>query len=139
MNENENQSPENAVPPIPTDRTGFPPRREEGKFRFRYVYMGLFSILTLLALFITDPDSKILTSLPIAAGFVATITLLTSAVLYVTLLHLSRRGLFDYIDLSDYFIKALNSPTGAGLALVGIGLSNIAIAIVILASVIGSK
>lgn len=107
--------------------------------RFRYVFMGLFGALALALLFITDPDSKILTALPIAAGFVATIVLLVSAVLYVTLLHLSRRGMFDYVDLSIFFTKAFETPTGAGLALVSIGLSNIAIALVILASVLGTK
>lgn len=107
--------------------------------RFRYVFMGLFGALALALLFITDPDSKILTALPIAAGFVATIVLLVSAVLYVTMLHLSRRGMFDYVDLSEFFTKAFETPTGAGLALVSIGLSNIAIALVILASVLGTK
>lgn len=107
--------------------------------RFRYLYMGFFSILALLLLFVSDPDSKLVTALPIAAGFVATIVLLVSAVLYVTMLHLSRRGMFDYVDLSVFFTKALSTPTGAGLALVSIGLSNIAIALVILASVLGTK
>lgn len=107
--------------------------------RFRYLYMGFFSILALLLLFVSDPDSKLVTALPIAAGFVATIVLLVSAVLYVTMLHLSRRGMFDYVDLSVFFTKALSTPTGAGLALVSIGLSNIAIAVVILASVLGTK
>lgn len=107
--------------------------------RFRYLYMGFSSVLVLLLLFVTDPDSKLVTALPIAAGFVATIVLLVSAVLYVTMLHLSRRGMFDYVDLSVFFTKALSTPTGAGLALVSIGLSNIAIAVVILASVLGTK
>lgn len=107
--------------------------------RFRYLYMGFFSVLALLLLFVSDPDSKLVTALPIAAGFVATIVLLVSAVLYVTMLHLSRRGMFDYVDLSVFFTKALSTPTGAGLALVSIGLSNIAIAVVILASVLGTK
>lgn len=107
--------------------------------RFRYVFMGFFGFLALLLLFVTDPDSKILTALPIAAGFVATLVLLVSAVLYVTLLHLSRRGMFDYVDLSVFFTKAFETPTGAGLALIGIGLSNVAIALVIMASVLGTK
>ena len=107
--------------------------------RFRYLYMGLFSILALLSLFVTDPDSKLVTALPIAAGFVATIVLLVSAVLYVTLLHLSRRAMFDYVDLSVFFTKAMETSTGAGLALIGVGLSSVAISIVILASVLGTK
>ena len=107
--------------------------------RFRYLFMGLFGALALLLLFVTDPDSKLVTALPIAAGFVATIVLLISAVLYVTLLHLSRRAMFDYVDLSVFFTKAMETSTGAGLALIGVGLSSVAISIVILASVLGTK
>jgi hypothetical protein len=107
--------------------------------RFRYLYMGFSSVLVLLLLFVTDPDSKLLTALPIAAGFVATIVLLVSAVLYVTMLHLSRRAMFDYVDLSVFFSKAMETPTGAGLALIGVGLSSVAISLVILASVVGTK
>ena len=107
--------------------------------RFRYLYMGFSSVLVLLLLFVTDPDSKLLTALPIAAGFVATIVLLVSAILYVTMLHLSRRAMFDYVDLSVFFTKAMETSTGAGLALIGVGLSNVAISLVILASVLGTK
>ena len=107
--------------------------------RFRYLYMGFSSVLVLLLLFVTDPDSKLLTALPIAAGFVATIVLLVSAVLYVTMLHLSRRAMFDYVDLSVFFSKAIETSTGAGLALIGVGLSSVSISLVILASVIGTK
>ncbi len=107
--------------------------------RFRYLFMGLFGALALLLLFVTDPDSKLVTALPIAAGFVATVVLLVSAVLYVTLLHLSRRAMFDYVDLSVFFTKAMETSTGAGLALIGVGLSSVAIALVILASVLGTK
>ena len=107
--------------------------------RFRYLYMGFSSVLVLLLLFVTDPDSKLLTALPIAAGFVATIVLLVSAILYVTMLHLSRRAMFDYVDLSVFFSKAMETSTGAGLALIGVGLSSVAISLVILASVVGTK
>ena len=107
--------------------------------RFRYLFMGFFGALALLLLFVTDPDSKLVTALPIAAGFVATVVLLVSAVLYVTLLHLSRRAMFDYVDLSVFFTKAMETSTGAGLALIGVGLSSVAISIVILSSVLGTK
>ncbi len=133
MNENQNTDPAiNPDSPINLEV------KHKG-IRFRYLFMGFFSILALLSLFVTDPDSKLVTALPIAAGFVATIVLLVSAVLYVTLLHLSRRAMFDYVDLSVFFTKAFETPTGAGLALIGIGLSNVAIALVIMASVLGTK
>ena len=133
MNENQNTDPAiNPDSPVNLEV------KHKG-IRFRYLFMGLFGALALLLLFVTDPDSKLVTALPIAAGFVATVVLLVSAVLYVTLLHLSRRAMFDYVDLSVFFTKAMETSTGAGLALIGVGLSSVAISIVILASVLGTK
>ena len=133
MNENQNADPAtNPDSPVNLEV------KHKG-IRFRYLFMGLFGALALLLLFVTDPDSKLVTALPIAAGFVATIVLLISAVLYVTLLHLSRRAMFDYVDLSVFFTRAMETSTGAGLALIGVGLSSVAISIVILASVLGTK
>lgn len=133
MNENQNTDPAiNPDSPINLEV------KHKG-IRFRYLFMGLFGALALLLLFVTDPDSKLVTALPIAAGFVATVVLLVSAVLYVTLLHLSRRAMFDYVDLSVFFTKAMETSTGAGLALIGVGLSSVAISLVILASVLGTK
>ena len=133
MNENQNTDPAiNPDSPVNLEV------KHKG-IRFRYLFMGLFGALALLLLFVTDPDSKLVTALPIAAGFVATVVLLVSAVLYVTLLHLSRRAMFDYVDLSVFFTKAMETSTGAGLALIGVGLSSVAISLVILASVLGTK
>lgn len=133
MNENQNTDPAiNPDSPVNLEV------KHKG-IRFRYLFMGLFGALALLLLFVTDPDSKLVTALPIAAGFVATVVLLVSAVLYVTLLHLSRRAMFDYVDLSVFFTKAMETSTGAGLALIGVGLSSVAISIVILSSVLGTK
>lgn len=99
--------------------------------RFRYLYMGLFSVLTLLALFVTSPDEGFIQELPFGAGLIATVTQLLKVVIYVTMLHLSRRALFDYIDLEVYFNKAKESEIGAGLALVAVSLATLALAIII--------
>lgn len=102
--------------------------------RFRYVYLGLGSILVAIILLLSDPDSGIITDLPFGAGTLTILIVLLSSVLYVGFLHLSRRALMDYLDLSKFFAKAQQSPEGAGLAIVGVGLIMISIALVIMAA-----
>ena len=102
--------------------------------RFRTVYLGLGSILIGIILFLSDPDSGFITSLPFGAGTLTILIVLVSSILYVAMLHLSRRALMDYVDLSRFFTKALQSPEGSGLAIIGVGLIMVSISIVILAA-----
>lgn len=102
-----------------------------GKIRFRYVYMVIFSILTLALLFLTDPDAGIIQGLGVGAGFVATLALLTKIVLYITAQHVSRKGLYDYVDLQLFFEKALQEPTSAAIALVAMSIFVLSITLII--------
>ena len=102
--------------------------------RFRTIYMGIGSLLTVLVLLLSDPDNSLITSLPVGAGTLTILIVLMSSILYVGLLHLSRRALMDYVDLSRFFTKALQSPEGSGLAIIGVGLIMVSISIVILAA-----
>lgn len=103
--------------------------------RFRYVFMSIFSIVGLLLLFLMDPDVGLIEELPYGAGFIATMASLLKVSIFIAMLHLSRRALFDYIDLSRYFEKALETSVGAGNALIGVGMAMMSIAIVIWAAV----
>ena len=103
--------------------------------RFRHVYMVLMTILVLAALFFTSPENGFITELPFGSGFIATIVLLLKAVINVSLLHISRKALFDYVDLEVFFVKSRETPEGSGMALVAIGLAMISVAILIAASV----
>lgn len=102
--------------------------------RFRNVFLGVGSALVTAVLLMSDPDSGFVRNLPFGAGTLSFLIILVSSILYVGLLHLSRKGLFDYLDLEEYFKKAKLSPEGAGMALIAVGLFSIAIAIVILAA-----
>lgn len=102
--------------------------------RFRHVYIVILSIFTLLLLVATDPDSGLIQHLPFGASALATLTVLSVAVLFVSLLHVSRKGLFDYIDMGDLADKARQESTGAGLVFMGICIAMLAIAIVIFAA-----
>ena len=102
--------------------------------RFRHIFMGIGSVLVLLVLLLSDPDSGLIKNMSFGAGTLTLIITLTISVLYIGTLHLGRKGLIDYIDLEQYFKKAILSPEGAGLAIIGVGLIMISIALVILAA-----
>lgn len=102
--------------------------------RFRHAFLGLGGFLTVLVLFLSDPDVGFVQNLPFGSGAFSVLITLVISVLYIGLLHLARRALADYIDLEVYFKKALSTPEGAGKAIIGIGLMMISIAIVIYAA-----
>ncbi len=105
------------------------------KLRFRYVYMLFGSLLILGALFVTSPDQEILTNLSYGAGFIATIVLMLRAVLYVAILHYSRKALFDYINIEELYDKAKLEPTAAAIAMLSVSVSLIAVSMLIVAAV----
>jgi len=96
--------------------------------------MAIGGILVTLLWLLTDPDTGIIENLPIGASTIATLIILLKTVLYVALLHLSRRALIDYIDFKIYFLKALESPEGAGYATIAISIIMVAISITMLAA-----
>ena len=103
--------------------------------RFRYVYMGIGSVLVILLALLTDPDSGFIQNLSVGVGIIATIAVLSKVVLHVAVLHLSRKALADYIDLEEYFLEARKSPQGAGLALIAVAIMMLSISIIIYAVV----
>lgn len=105
------------------------------KFRFRYVYMVLGCIFVTLLLLVSDPDAQIIQNMPIGASTAATFILLFKTVLYAAILHVTRKGLFDYIDLQSVVENAMRTPEGAGRVFQGVGLFSVAIAILIFAAV----
>lgn len=102
--------------------------------RFRHIYMIIGGTLVTLLWLLSDPDTGILNALPIGASTIAMLLILLKTVLYVAMLHVSRRALIDYIDFKIYFIKALDEPTGAGLAIVGISIIMLSIALLMIAA-----
>jgi hypothetical protein len=108
---------------------------EKPRLRFRHAYMTLGSFLVILLWLLTDPDNNIVQHLPFGASTVATLLILLKSVLYVTVLHLSRKALMDYLDLKTVFDRAMQSSEGAGRVFMGVGLVFVAISIVIYSAV----
>ena len=101
---------------------------------FRHIYMlfGCFGVISILLL--SDPDSGFIQNLPVGASTVSMLIILVTSILYVAMLHISRKGLIDYVDMKAFFKKALETSEGAGNALIAVGLIMISIAIVIFAA-----
>lgn len=102
--------------------------------RFRHIFLGIGGLLTVVVLLISDPDFLFIQNLPFGSGTASTLIILVTSILYIGLLHIARKGLFDYIDLEVFFKKALESSEGAGKALISVAIAMVAIAIVILAA-----
>lgn len=84
---------------------------------------------------ITDPDLGLIQNLPFGGATLATLVFLSKAVLYVAMMHLSRRALIDYVDLEEYMNKAKESPDGAARVVQAVSIFCVAIAILIYAAV----
>lgn len=102
--------------------------------KFRYYFMGLGSLLAILMLFLIDPESKLVTGLPFGAAVIPKLGGLLATIITLAMLHFGRKSLVDYLDLSSIFAKAIETPQGAGLAAVAVGLIYVAVAITILAA-----
>lgn len=97
--------------------------------------MLLGGLITLAVLFLSDPDSAIVTNLPFGGSTIVGLISLMKICLYVGMLHLARKALFDYLDLEVVINKAKESSQGAGLLMIGMGLMYLSIAIVSIAAV----
>lgn len=106
--------------------------------RFRDYYMFLGTFLVILLFVLEDPAMKFIQDMPFGAGTIVMLTGLLKSILFGGILHLSRRGLFDYIDFSALISKAAQTPEGAGSAAIAVAIAMIAIAIVITAAVISN-
>ena len=102
--------------------------------RFRHKYMILGSFLVTLLWVLTDPSLGMIKELPIGASTLATLMILLKSVLYVGMLHISRLALFDYLNMSTVFSKAMTSAEGAGMVTIAISISMLAISIAMFAA-----
>lgn len=102
--------------------------------RFRNIFIGIGSLLVVLILLLTDPDIALVQNLPFGSSTLTVLILLATSVLFVGVLHFSRKALLDYLDLAELFRKAKTTPEGSGLAIIGVGLICVSIAILISAA-----
>lgn len=109
------------------------------KVRKRDIYLYAAGILVLALYILTDPFFGLIQQLPVGAGTVATLLILLKGLLYASLLHFTRKFVFDYdeADFQSLARKAKESPQGAGFALIGFSIMMVAFAIVVYAATAG--
>lgn len=103
--------------------------------RFRHYYMGVGSLLVLAIWMLTDPDLGILKNLPFGGSTLATFVITLKVVVYVAILHLSRKALFDYINMERVFKKAITTASGAGSIAIAMSVVCLAISVLVYAAV----
>lgn len=101
---------------------------------FRKIYMLFGSILTIALWFMISPENSFFTEMPFGASTIVMIASLLKATLFVTFLHISRKALFDYINMGDLYRKCLEDPRGSGLFAIAVSIAMLAIAICVIAS-----
>ena len=106
------------------------------KIRFRDIFIVAGGLLTILLWLVTDPNAGIIQNLPFGASTIVTLAVLLRGIWFIALLHIGRRALLDYLDLKHLFVKAEESAEGAGLAIIGVGVIMLAIAVVIVAATV---
>ena len=108
-------------------------------FRKRNVYIYIGSLVVLALYVLTDPFFGIIQNLPLGAGTIATVLIILKGLLYVSLLHLTRKFIFDYdeADFSQLNKNAMTTPEGSGLAMIAYGLMVIAFSIAFFAAAYG--
>ena len=86
------------------------------RLRFRHIFITLGSLAVVGALYATDPDHGVSTSMLLLS--------IVTPVIAVLFAHMARKALFDYpeADAQNLFEKAKESPVGAGLALVALAI-----------------
>lgn len=104
--------------------------------RFRDIYLGVGSVLVLAVVFMSDPSVGLISQLPFGSSTLGLIINIIISLFYIGLLHYSRKALIDYIDMEVFFKRALETSQGAGMALIGVGLIMVSIAMVIVAAAI---
>jgi hypothetical protein len=112
-----------------------PKVKKESYMRFRHYYMGVGSLLVLAIWMLTDPDLGIINSLPFGGSTLATIVITLKVVIYVAVMHLSRKALFDYINMERVFKKAITTADGSGKIAIAMSVVCLAISILIFAAV----
>jgi len=105
----------------------------------RALFLFVLVPLILLAMVATDPAVGLIKDIPPAyAVLSAMFVYLGRILIFVYLFHIARRLLLSYKDsrIHTLLLTAKNTPTGAGLAVIGLGLFSIGISIVMAAAII---
>lgn len=106
--------------------------------RKRHTFLYIGSAFVFILYVLIEPDSHFVQGLPFGANTIVLMATLLKAIWYISLLHLARKSIFDYLDLYTLIGKAEKTPEGAGYAIIGVAVFMLAVALVIAAAVLST-
>lgn len=98
--------------------------------RFRNISLVLGTLATLILVFLSDPDLGPGMNMIFGANTLLLIKSVVALSLACLVLHLSRKTLFDYINVKEMFDKAMETSEGAGKALIALAVFMCSFAVV---------
>lgn len=116
-----------------------PQPKEKGiMLNFRNIALIVGVLITIVFLYLVDPEVGLLKNLSAGSMVVYYLVLLSRATLVVALVHIFRKILFPYpeADFRVMLANALASPEGAGLASIAIAIMVLAISATVIAVLI---
>ncbi len=93
------------------------PRRARDTYTFHMTW------LVVLLLFLVDPDSGLIQNLPFGASAVATIVMALRPIIVITLIHYTRKWIFDYVDLGDIYERVMASENYVAMAVFALAMA----------------
>lgn len=108
---------------------------KKSRLRFSRLFIGLGSLIVIIAMFLTDPDSGLIQGLPFGGNTVTYLLFVASSIVGIGILYLSVRACFDYVDPEELYKKIKTEPLAASLFVVARSIYAVGIAIVIYAFV----
>lgn len=109
--------------------------------RLRDTYLIYGTLLALALYTVTDPDLGLISNMTYGGETLALVVLTIKAVIYLSLLHWSRKALFDYPcgDFEALGDMSIKTPVSAAIYAVAIAIMSLAISIIISAVIIVSN
>lgn len=92
-------------------------------FRGRNQYTFTLTFLVIVLLFLVDPDSGLIQNLPFGAGALATVIISLRPIIIITLIHYTRKWIFDYVDLGNIYDKVMASENHMAQALFAVAMA----------------
>lgn len=98
---------------------------------FRHYFAFFGTLIALVALFGSSPGAGLI-NVPFGADVIAKLSTLPASVFAVFFLHIGIWALYDYLNLKKVAEKAAESSNGAGLLMIAVSLSRLALAVAVI-------
>ena len=97
------------------------PAKKQRRARNRYNFTLM--PLVVLLMFLVDPDSGLIQNMPAGAQALATLVSNLKPIIVVTLIHYTRKWVFDYVDIGEIYEKVMASENYVAMSLFALAMS----------------